>query len=109
MDEMLIEKVRQRTFLYDTKSPDYRDQHMRANRWKGLEKELEIERKFYVSSRDVRTVRLRFKTPEEREDCRNISVCKGQDFSVLVKRATVRVEEVYMYPFLTSVPSGNKY
>jgi hypothetical protein len=26
-----IEKVRQRTFLYDTKSPDSRDQHMRAN------------------------------------------------------------------------------
>jgi hypothetical protein len=24
---MLMEKVRQRTFLYDTKSPDYRDQH----------------------------------------------------------------------------------
>jgi hypothetical protein len=30
MEEMLIEKVRQRTFLYDTKSPDYRDQHMTA-------------------------------------------------------------------------------
>jgi hypothetical protein len=27
-EEMLIEKVRQRTFLYDTTSPDYRDQHM---------------------------------------------------------------------------------
>jgi hypothetical protein len=27
MDEMLLEKVRQRIFLYDTKSPDYRDQH----------------------------------------------------------------------------------
>jgi hypothetical protein len=33
MEEMLIEKVRQQTFLYDTKSPDYRDQHMRANAW----------------------------------------------------------------------------
>jgi hypothetical protein len=33
MEEMLIEKVRQRTFLYDTTSPDYRDQHMRANAW----------------------------------------------------------------------------
>ena len=31
MEEMLNEKVRQRTFLYDTKSPDYRDQRMRAN------------------------------------------------------------------------------
>jgi hypothetical protein len=29
MGEMLIEKVRQLTFLYDTKSPDYTDQHMR--------------------------------------------------------------------------------
>jgi len=49
MEEMLIEKVRQRTFLYDTKSPDYRDQHMRANAWEGIEKELKIKRKFYVS------------------------------------------------------------
>ena len=53
---MLIEKVRQRTFLYDTKSPDYRDQHMRANAWEGIGKELKIKRKFYVSSRDVRIV-----------------------------------------------------
>jgi hypothetical protein len=30
MEEILIEKVRQRTFLYDTKSPDYGDQHVRA-------------------------------------------------------------------------------
>jgi hypothetical protein len=57
MEEMLIEKVRQPTFLYDTKSPDYRDQHMRANTWKGIGKELKIKRKFYVSSRDVRIVR----------------------------------------------------
>jgi len=27
MEEMLIEKVHQQTFLYETKSPDYRDQH----------------------------------------------------------------------------------
>ena len=53
---MLIEKVRQRTFLYDTKSPDYGDQHMRANVWEGIGKELKIKRKFYVSSRDVRIV-----------------------------------------------------
>ena len=50
---MLIEKVRQRTFLYDTKSPHYRDQHMRANAWEGIGKELKIRLKFYVSSRDV--------------------------------------------------------
>ena len=56
MEEMLIEKVRQRTFLYDTKSPDYRDQNMRANAWEGIGKELKIRRKFYVSSRDVRIV-----------------------------------------------------
>jgi hypothetical protein len=31
MEQMLIEKVRQRTILYDTKSPDYRDKHVRAN------------------------------------------------------------------------------
>ena len=56
MEEMLIEKVRQRIFLYDTKSPDYRDQHMRANVWEGIGKELKIKRMFYVSSRDVRIV-----------------------------------------------------
>ena len=52
MEEMLIEKVRQRAFLYDTKSPDYRDRHMRANAWEGIGKELKIKHKFYVSSRD---------------------------------------------------------
>jgi hypothetical protein len=44
-EEMLIEKVRQRTFLYDTKSPDYRDQHMRANAWEEIGKELKIKRR----------------------------------------------------------------
>jgi hypothetical protein len=29
----LLKKVLQRTFLYDTKSPDYRDQHKTANAW----------------------------------------------------------------------------
>jgi hypothetical protein len=61
MEEMLIEKVGQRTFLYDTKSPDYRDQHTRANAWEGIGKELKIKRKFYVSSRDVRIVWPRLK------------------------------------------------
>jgi hypothetical protein len=47
MQEMLTEKVRQRTFLYNTKSPDYRDQHMRrANAWEGIGKELKIKPKF---------------------------------------------------------------
>jgi hypothetical protein len=59
---MRIEKVRQRTFLYDTKSPDYRDQHMRADVWEGIGKELKIKRKFYVSSRDVRIVCPRLKS-----------------------------------------------
>jgi hypothetical protein len=56
MEEMLIEKVRQRTFLYDTKSPDYREQRMRAKAWEGIGKEVKIKRKFYVSLRDVRIV-----------------------------------------------------
>ena len=51
---MLIEKVRQLSFLYDTKSPGYRDQHMRASAWEGIRKELKIKLKFYVRSRDVR-------------------------------------------------------
>jgi len=54
MEEMLIEKVRQLTFLYDIKSPDYRDQHMRASAWERIGKEL--KKTFYVSSRDVRIV-----------------------------------------------------
>jgi hypothetical protein len=45
MDEMLIEEVRQRTILYDTNSPDYRDQHMIANAWEGIGKELKMKRK----------------------------------------------------------------
>ena len=61
MEEMLIKKVRQRTFLY-IKSPDYsyRDKHIWAKAWEGIGKELEIKRKFYVSSRDVRIVCPRF-------------------------------------------------
>ena len=61
MEEMLTEKVRQRIFLYDTKSPDYRDQHMRANAREGIGKGLKIIHKFYVSSRDVRMVCPRLK------------------------------------------------
>jgi hypothetical protein len=45
MEEMPIEKVRQRTFLYENKSPDYIDQHMRANAWEEIGKELKIKRK----------------------------------------------------------------
>jgi hypothetical protein len=56
MEEILIGKVCQQTISYDTKSPDYRDQHMRANSWEGIGKELKIKRKIYVSSRDVRIV-----------------------------------------------------
>jgi hypothetical protein len=56
MEEMLIEKVLQQAFLYATKSPDYRYQHMTTNAWEGIGKELKIKRKFYVSSRDVRIV-----------------------------------------------------
>jgi hypothetical protein len=43
IEEMLIEKVRQLTFLYDTKSTDYRDQHMRANAREEIGKELKIK------------------------------------------------------------------
>jgi hypothetical protein len=45
MEEVLIEKVLQLTFLCDTKSPDYRAKHMRANAWEEIGKELKIERK----------------------------------------------------------------
>jgi hypothetical protein len=44
IEEMLIEKVRQRTFLYDTKSPGYRDQHIRASAWEEIGKEFKIKR-----------------------------------------------------------------
>jgi hypothetical protein len=56
MEETLIKKVHQQSFLYDTKSPDYRYQHMRPNAWEGIGKELKIKPKFYVSSCDVRIV-----------------------------------------------------
>ena len=59
---MLIEKVRQRTFLYDTKSLDYRDQLVGANTWEGIGKELKIKLEFYVISRDVRKVCPRLKS-----------------------------------------------
>jgi hypothetical protein len=45
MEVMLIEKVHQRTILYDTKWPDYRDQHLRANAWEEIGKGLKIKRK----------------------------------------------------------------
>jgi hypothetical protein len=45
MEEMLVGKVRQRIILYDTKGPDYRDQHMRANAWGEIGKVLKIKRK----------------------------------------------------------------
>ena len=52
----LLKKCANAPFYNDTKSPDYRDQHMRDNAWKGIGKELKIKRKFYVSSRDVSSV-----------------------------------------------------
>jgi hypothetical protein len=36
-------KLRQRNFLYDTKSPDYRNQNMRANAWEEIGKKLKIK------------------------------------------------------------------
>jgi hypothetical protein len=43
MEEMLIKKCANGLF-YDTKSPDYRDQHMTANAWEGIRKDLKIKR-----------------------------------------------------------------
>lgn len=43
MEEMLIEKVRSRVFLYDLKSPDYRDHEKRNNAWEEIGKELNIK------------------------------------------------------------------
>jgi len=48
IEEMLIEKVRQRTSLYDTKSPDYREKHMTAKALEEIGKELKIKCKFHV-------------------------------------------------------------
>jgi hypothetical protein len=80
MEEMFIEKVRQRTILYDTKSPDYRDQHMIANAWEGIGKELKIKLKFHVSSRDVKIVCLRLKFYVSSRDVR--IVCARLEFCV---------------------------
>jgi hypothetical protein len=49
-----LKKCANGPFLYDTKSPDYRDQHMRANAWEEIGKDL--------SSRDVRIGCPRLKT-----------------------------------------------
>lgn len=46
MEEMIIEKVRSRVFLYDLKSPDYRDHEITTNAWEEIGKELKIKRKF---------------------------------------------------------------
>jgi hypothetical protein len=45
IEEKKKKKVRQRTFLYDTNSPDYRDHHMRANAWEEIGKQLKIKHK----------------------------------------------------------------
>jgi hypothetical protein len=44
MEEIRIDKVRLRTFSYDTKSPDYSYQQTTANAWEGIGKELKIKR-----------------------------------------------------------------
>jgi hypothetical protein len=58
--------------FYDTKSPDYRDRHMRAKAWEGIGKELKIKRKFYVSSRDVRLACPRLKFPQETSNAKQL-------------------------------------
>jgi hypothetical protein len=46
MEEMLIENCTDGAFyVYDTKSPDYRDQHMRANAWEEIGNELKMKLK----------------------------------------------------------------
>ncbi|XP_056629799.1 uncharacterized protein LOC130440569 [Diorhabda sublineata] len=45
MEEMLIEKVRSRVFLYDPKSPDYRDHEKRTNAWEEIGAELKMKPK----------------------------------------------------------------
>jgi hypothetical protein len=80
---MLIEKVRQRNFLYDSMSPDYGDRHMRANAWEGIGKELKMKRKFCVSSRDVRIVcpQLNLHMP-----CRFPAICSDSAVSFVKVR-----------------------
>jgi hypothetical protein len=41
MEEMLTEKMRQRTL-----SPDYRDQHIKANAWEWIWKKVKIKLSF---------------------------------------------------------------
>jgi hypothetical protein len=63
----LLKKCANGPSLYDTKSPDYRDQHMRDNAWEGIGMGLKIKRKFDVSSRDVRIVCPRLKSLARRQ------------------------------------------
>ena len=98
--------------LYGTKSPGYRDQHMRANAWKALEKELKIEHKFYVSSRDVRIVGPRFNplNPELNPICYLLALLAHHFLHVSrisVKSLTLRrlMSYIYIYIYIWSTYS----
>ena len=60
MEEMVIERMRERAFLYDTKSPDYRDYHMRTNAWEQIGKGLKMKPNFYVFTPCVYLFQLSF-------------------------------------------------
>ena len=101
--------------MYDTKSPDYRDKHMRANAWEGIGKELKIKSKFYVSSRDVRIVcpRLNPLNAELNPICHLLALLGVHHFlhvsKIRVKSLTLRLlmsyihNYIYIYIYMTLV------
>ena len=46
MEEILIEKVRQHHVLYNMKSPDYRDHHLRQEAWENIARDMETKGMF---------------------------------------------------------------
>jgi hypothetical protein len=63
--------------FYDTKSPDYRDQHMRANEWEEIGTEWKIKRKSDVSSREVTSaVRHASRNVRANRNLRGVLACE---------------------------------
>jgi hypothetical protein len=113
-EEILTEKVRQWTFLYDTRSPDYRDQNVRANAWEGIGKELKIKRKFWVSSLDVRIVCPRLNLHRHRHEKYKYRVLKNLSMSKfkprLISCSVTILSELLRLPGWTKclVSAGNE-
>lgn len=55
---MLIELVRNRSFLYDTSQKEYRDNGMRENGWKSIGMQMGISSKIYHNIGKIIIIKL---------------------------------------------------